>query len=123
MNVRGIASGLTAAVNPPTSVTVEQSTGYTTSGDGTRVPTYTTISTTGSVQALTGRDLEKLSGLNIQGVTQKIYLNGNFEGVFRATGRGGDLLKFGGQTYLVAAVLERWPDWCCLAITMQMDGP
>ena len=123
MNLHAIASQATAAVNPLTAITVLQSTGYTTSGDGTQVPTYTSGTVSGSVQALSGKDLQKLEGLNVQGVSQKAYLSGDFEGVFRLLGKGGDLLKFGGQTYLVVAVLERWPDWVCVALSMQLDGP
>ncbi len=124
MNLRGIASQVTMAVNPQTSIVVLQSTGYTTGADGSQSPVYTTLpAMLGSVQALSGRDLAKLDGLNIQGVTQKVYLDGNFEGLFRVAGKGGDLLKFGNQTYLVAAVLERWAGWCCLAIVLQTDGP
>ncbi len=123
MNLHAIASQATAAVNPLTAITVLQSTGYTKSGDGTQVPTYTSGTVSGSVQALSGKDLQKLEGLNVQGVSQKAYLSGDFEGIFRVLGKGGDLLKFGGQTYLVVAVLERWPDWVCVALSMQLDGP
>ena len=123
MNLHAIASQATAAVNPLTAITVLQSTGYTTSGDGTQVPAYASGTVSGSVQALSGKDLQKLEGLNVQGVSQKAYLSGDFEGVFRVLGKGGDLLKFGGQTYLVVAVLERWPDWVCVALSMQLDGP
>lgn len=123
MNVRQLAAEATGAVNTPVAVTIESSTGYTTNADGTQAPTYTTIQTTGSVQALTGKDIERLNGLNVQGVLSKIYLNGNYEGLFRVTGKGGDLIKYGGQTYLVASVMERWADWCCLALTLQTDGP
>lgn len=121
MNLHSIASGVISAVNPMIPVTVKVSAGYATSADGTQVPSYNTISTTGQVQALTGKDLKQLEGLNIQGVTEKAYLNGNYEGVFRVLGKGGDLLVFGGRTYLVMAVLERWPDWCSVALTMQLD--
>lgn len=123
MNLHGIASQAIGAVNPPTRIAIQKSTGYTTLPDGTQQPTYTPAYTTGNVQALTGKDIAQLSALGIQGVTQKVYLTGNFEGVFRVLDKGGDLLKFNGQTWLVSAVLERWPDWCCVAITMQMDGP
>jgi hypothetical protein len=122
MNLHGIVSNAIGALNPQQSITVMQSTGYTTAADGTQVPSYFVIPATGQVQALTGSDIMKLNGLNIQGVTQKAYLTGDFEGVFRVLGKGGDLLKFGGQTYLVTAVLERWPDWVCVGITMQLDG-
>ena len=119
MNLRGIVSGAVRSVNPPVSVTVQQSTGYTTNPDGLQVPSYAIIQTTAQVQALSGRDLMKLNGLNIQGVTQKAYLNGNYEGLFRVLGKGGDLIVIAGMTYLVTAVLERWPTWCCVGLTLQ----
>jgi hypothetical protein len=121
MNLHGIVSGAVGAINPFIPVVIQQNTGYTTSPDGTQVPAYTTVNTTGQKQDLSGKDILRLNSLNIQGVVCKMYLNGNYEGVFRALGKGGDLLTFGGQTYLVAQVLERWPDWCCVALTMQVN--
>lgn len=121
MNLHGVVSGALGIVTPATPAQVLQSTGYTVGEDGAQVPSYTVINTTADVQALGWKDVQQLNGLNIQGVAQKAYLNGNFEGVFRVLGKGGDLLKINGRTYLVAAVLERWPDWCCVALTMQTD--
>jgi hypothetical protein len=121
MNLHGIASAAVSAVNPMIPVTIKQSAGYTTADDGKQVPAYRTINATGQKQALSGGDIARLQSLNVQGVTDKMYLNGNFEGVFRAMGKGGDLVLAGGRTYLVSQVLERWPDWCCLALTMQVD--
>ena len=120
MNLHGIVSGAVGAVNPHIPVTIKSSTGYTTGADGSQSPTYATTTATGQRQALTGADIKRLNSLNIQDVVEKIYLAGNFEGVFRVAGKGGDLIVFGGRTYLVASVLERWPDWCCLALTMQV---
>lgn len=122
MNLHGIVSGVIGSVNPHQFMTILISTGYTTAADGTQAPSYNTITTTGQVQELTGKDIMRLNGLNVQGVTQKAYLTGDFEGVFRVLGKGGDLIKFGSQTYLVTAVLERWPDWVCVGLTMQLDG-
>jgi hypothetical protein len=119
MNLHSIVSGAIGAVNPFIPVTIKSSTGYTTSPDGTQVPAYSTTTTTGQQQALSGGDIMRLNNLNIQGVTTKMYLTGQYEGVFRVLGRGGDLVVFGGRTYLVAQVLERWDSWCCLALTMQ----
>lgn len=123
MNLHGIASQAVGAVNPNIPIIIQKSTGYTTLGDGTQEPTYSTVTVPGNVQSLTGKDLAQLSALGIQGVTQKVYLAGDFEGVFRVLGKGGDLLKFREQTWLVSAVMERWPDWVCVAVTMQLDGP
>ena len=124
MNLHHIAARATRAVTPGVPATVMQSNGYTVGADGSQQPAYVLpyIQTTADLQALTGRDVEHLSGLNVQGVTEKAYLTGNFEGVFRVLGKGGDLLVVNGRTYLVSAVLERWPDWCCVALTMQTDS-
>lgn len=121
MNLHQLASGYIGSVNPMIPVTVQQSTGYTTDANYNQVPTYITINAIGQVQPLSSSDVRKLEGLNIQGVTQAVYLNGNFEGVFRVLGKGGDLLQFNGYTYLVTAVLERWPNWCKVGVVMQLD--
>ena len=121
MNLRKIANASIQAINKDVSITAKVSDGtYTTEPDGTRIPNYTTIITTGNMQPLSTQDLKRLEGLNIQNVTAKVFLNGNFEGVFRNTQRGGDLLIIGGNTYLVTAVIERWPSWCLVGVTMQM---
>lgn len=120
MNLHGIVAGAIGTINPMRQMVVKQSTGYSIV-NYVQTPTYATLSVSGQVQALTGKDLAMLNGLNVQGVTNAIYLSGNFEGVFRVLGKGGDLIVYGGITYLVAAVLERWPDWCKLAVVAQMD--
>lgn len=121
MNLHAIVSGVIGAVNPQQPVTIRQSAGSTEQPDGKLTPVYRTVQTTGQLQPLASGDIQRLNGLNIQGVTAKMYLTGNFEGLIRATGKGGDLITFGGKTYLVSAVLERWPDWCCVALTMQVS--
>lgn len=121
MNLRSIASNAVDSINSEIPITIKQSTGYTTGLDGAQTPAYSTVSTTGRIQALSGSDIKRIEGLNIQGVVQKVYLNGNYEGQFRALEKGGDLLIFGGRTYLVTVVFERWPDWCAVGVTAQLD--
>lgn len=121
MNLHTIAANVTRRVTPKTSITVKHATGYTVSADGTQIPTYSQSTVQGDVQPLSTQDLKKIEGLNVQNVTQKVYLTGDFEGVFRKTGRGGDLLEWGGNIYLVTAVLERWPTWTAVGVTMQVD--
>ena len=122
MNLRKIANASIQSVNKDVSITAKVSDEtYTTEPDGTRIPNYTTITTTGNMQPLSTQDLKHLEGLGIQNVTAKVFLNGNFEGVFRNTQRGGDLLIIGGNTYLVTAVIERWPSWCLVGVTMQVN--
>ncbi|MDE3023800.1 MAG: hypothetical protein KGI54_18445 [Pseudomonadota bacterium] len=121
MNLHGIASAAISAVNPMVPVSIQVSTGYTTNPDGTQVPIYSTVSGSGQMQPLTGKEIAHLDRMNIQGVEQSIYLTGNYEGIFRVLGKGGDLLLINGRTYLVETVFERWPDWCKLGIVMQLD--
>lgn len=121
MNLNNLVSGAINAVNPQVSVTIQQSTGYTIGTDGSQIPTYTTIYAAGQMQSLSASDLRRLEAMNIQSVQQKLYLNGDYEGIFRVLGKGGDLITIGNYTYLVTAVLERWPDWVSLGLTMQVS--
>lgn len=121
MNLHSIAVGAIAGINPMVPVSIQQSTGYTIGPDGTQIPSYNTLQATGQMQSLSASDLRRLEAMNIQSVQQKLYLTGDFEGVFRVLGKGGDLVTVGAYTYLVTAVLERWPDWVSLGITMQVS--
>lgn len=121
MNLHAIVSGAIGAVNPHVPVTVQVSTGSTTSPGGTRVPTYAApVAASGQVQPVQYNDIAKLNGLNIQGVRNKIYLSGDWNALVRSSGKGGDLITMAdGSVWLVAVVLENWPDWSSLAVTLQ----
>lgn len=121
MNLHGIVSGAIGAVNPHVPVEIKHSTGnYTTLPDGTPVPDYIVTPAMGQIQSLSESDVAMVNNLGVQGVVSKAYLDGNVEALVRATGQGGDLLTIGDMQYLVVAVLERWPDWCSVALTMQV---
>ena len=123
MNLHAIVSGAVSAVNPSALVTVRVSAGYTIAADGTQVPSYTTFSNVpAQIQALSYTDLMKMGGLNIEGIRRAIYLNGNIEGVDRAAIKGGDLItEPDGTVWLVAMVLEAWPDWSKVCCTKQVS--
>lgn len=123
MNLHAIASSYIAAVNPFIVGTIKVSTGSTTSPDGTQIPSYSTLSGVSmQIQALAAKDIDHLDSLNIQNVTRKAWLNGNIEGLNRVAGKGGDLLIFNGQTWLVTVVFETWDadGWCSVGITEQV---
>ena len=71
------SSGIVGIVNPFVPVTLNQSNGYNTAGDGTRTPAFTTSPQSVQVQALSAPEIQHLDGLNIQGVLRKAYLNGD----------------------------------------------
>ncbi len=77
------------------------------------------------VQPITWRDLQQLDGLNLGGSRRKIYINGTTDGIVRSLRKGGDLVTIAGGVndgvWLVAQVLEQFPDWVSAAITLQNE--
>jgi hypothetical protein len=123
MDLRGIANGVTTAVNPNKTVTVLRSTGYTIGAGRRQVPSYAApVTGPGQIQALDANDIKQLDGLNVQGTIRAIYLRGNLAGVIRPDGTGGDIVQIAGQDWLVVKVLEGWPTWTKAAIVLQMPG-
>ncbi len=120
MNLHGIASAAIGSVNPFISAVIRRSGGtYVTQPDGKRTPSYVDVPVTIQLQPLTTGDLQKLAELNIQGVHRAIYVDGEYNAVVRSRGFGGDIVVIDGETHLVTAVLETWPDWSKLAVTLQ----
>lgn len=124
MNLHAIVSGAIGAVNPFITVTIQPSTGYTTSADGTRVPSYgTTVTTSAQKQPLQYNDIQQLDSLNIQGSRCKLYVNGSLNGIVRATGEGGSVVTLpDGSIWLVAVVTEDWgtpTGWTAALCTLQ----
>lgn len=121
MNLNFIVGNAINAITPKIAIDIWRSAGYFIAPGGIQTPYFTRSTIMGDVQALSGGDLRKLEGLNVQGVSQKIYLNGDYEGVVRNKGEGGDIMFFNGAYWLVTVVMERWADWVCLGLTQQTD--
>ena len=124
MNRHGIVSPYIAAINPWVTISIQSSAGYTTNPDGSRVPTYAAPqSILAQVQSLQYNDMMQLDGINIEGERRALYLNGNWDGVERPDGKGGDILTFpDGSNWLVVLVLENWSStdgWVKVAVTRQ----
>lgn len=123
MNLHGIAGPIIAAVNPMILATIKYSDGYEPGPGLTQVPKYRVVpDVQAQVQPLSAGDLKHLEAQNIQGVQRSVYLYGDIQGVVRPAEKGGDLLIFGGQVWLVTVVFETWPDWCKVGVTLQMDA-
>lgn len=130
VNLRAFANNYTRVINPNVVCTLKRSTGQTTADTGKRTPTYVDVTdVVVQAQALSFKDISQLDGLNIQGTRRAIYANVQVMEIVRVQKLGGDLLVFAagvfpeGRTWLAAHVLERWPDWCKVAITLQNDLP
>ncbi len=112
MNLFGIANIAIQGINANVPATLKRSSGYSTDASGKRTPTYATaVVVAAQVQAMTGRDLRQVEGLNLNGTLSAIYLTGIVKATERVSASGGDLITVGSQTFLVAMVLEDWPTW------------
>jgi hypothetical protein len=128
MNLFALTIGAVSIVNPTLYATVRRSAGYTTGADGSQAPAYRTFNNVPvQVQALSNEELRQVDGLNLQGNKCAIYAGGDYAGLVRLVGLGGDLFTFDNRVWLVVTVLENWgallaPDgWVKLALVQQMD--
>lgn len=125
MNLHNIVAPVVAAVNPAVLATIQRSTGYTTNDDGSRVPSYDPPTPIlAQKQALQYNDLVMVDGINLTGVRCAMYLNGNWDGIVRADGKGGDLITLpNGSIWLVVIVAEDWAEqdgWVKVICTQQV---
>ena len=126
MNLRDLAHGITATVNPDTIGDVYVNTGPVTGYGGKREPGFTHYANQAlQVQAMSYGALQRSEALNIQGVKRQVYFNGRLRGIERLAGAGGDMLGFGGAYWLVVDVLEQWDasGWCKVLVVQQVDPP
>jgi len=122
MNLNAIAGNVINAVNEDIPAILYQNIGYRTLANSHRVAKYANgVAALVQVQSASSGDLRKLEGMNIQGVDTTVYMNGALSANVRVLAKGNDLIKFRNQCWLVVAVLERWPDWAKLAVTLQND--
>lgn len=123
MNLHGLVASAISVVNPRVTAVLEISNGSTPTPDGRRIPCYLDPwPVEAQVQALGYKDIQQVSSLNLQGVRRKIYFYGDVNGLVRVSQQGGDLVTLpDGTVWLVAMVLEQWPDWCSVAVTLQND--
>jgi hypothetical protein len=122
INVRSSANSATTSVNPNILVTINVSTGYTIGAGRKQIPTYAPpVTGYAQLQALDGKDLKQLDGLNIEGTIRALYCRGQLAGVIRPDTKGGDTVEIDGKVWLVIKVLESWPTWTKVAIVLQME--
>lgn len=127
MNLRGMANSVTQNVNANQIISLKRNTGYTTDTNYNQVPTFETVSGAAQIQALGPKDLQHVDALNLQNVSRKVYLYGNWMGVVRADSKGGDILTFpqvpGGdaQDWKVVTVFETWESWCSVGVALQEE--
>lgn len=122
MDLRSIANAGASVVNANIIVTVLRSTGQAIVNHK-QAPTYADpVTGLANIQAMTERDLRQVENMNLQGTVRAIYFKGPLAAIVRPESKGGDLVQFDGQTWLVVQVLEAWDTWTKAAITLQGSG-
>lgn len=126
LNMHHLVRGAIQRVNPDSPGDVYVSTGAQTVR-GIRTPTFALLPTERlQVQALSHEDLYHLNGLNYAGGLYKLYAYGQFSGVVRPDGKGGDLVRLGAgagaQWWAIQHVLEWWSGWCSFSINRQVNA-
>lgn len=121
MDIRAIANSIIQPINGNVSVTIKRSTGFVTGAGRKQIPQYDEFTGIAQVQALDGKDLQKMEGLNMRGNLRALYFSGELHGTIRADGTGSDMVTYNGKNWLVAKVLETWPTWTKVAIVEQID--
>ncbi len=125
MNVFGMASSITSIVNARINANLKQSNGYIIDPTTKRqIPQYLNSPGFIELQALDGSDLKQLDNIAQQGTMQAAYLYGTIAGIVRPDSKGGDVLEFNGESWLVTKVIESWDRggngaWTKVAITYQ----
>jgi len=125
MSLRTLANSAIRLVNGNQQITWQQSTGYTTNAAGKRTPAFSASTISAQIQALSGSDMKHMDGMSVQGVMRTVYMYGNPQGVVRVDAKGGDVLVFAevpggpGRNWLVSQVMETWPDWARVIVTLQ----
>lgn len=127
MNLRAIANKYIQITNKNIQINWVQSNGYVTDDAGKRTPKTLTLTVEAQVQALSSSDLKHIDGQNITNNMRSVYMYGNAVGVVRADQLGGDILVFPevpgncNRNWLITQVVETWPDWCHVIVTLQQD--
>jgi hypothetical protein len=121
-NSHALIAGIIGCVNPMRSISIQHATGYTVNTDGTQVPTYTTVTGNAQIQTLSTGEIRHMLGLNISGVTKKMFVAGAISSIVRENSKGGDIITFDdGTVWLTTVILEQWPDWVCVGLRQQLQ--
>lgn len=125
MNLRAIANGATAAVNPNTAALLRLPDKYRTDDAGRRSSTFSDEPVTIQAQALSAAERQQFDGLLQQGQMLSVYVSGQFHVLRRIEGKGAEKLLFAAygesqpSEWLVKALLESWPNWCRVVVCRQ----
>ena len=124
MNLHALVSPIIAAINPGVPAQYQASIGTRVSTDFTQVPAYApAVTVTVQRQPISWKDLQQLSGINLNGERCVMYVTGSWQAVSRPNTKGGDLITLSdGSVWLTVQLMEDWAftsGWVKVACTLQ----
>lgn len=123
MNLHQLVRGAISSINPDQPITIKKFTGYDNSGVYA-IPTYESFETTAQIQPIRSSDIQHINNFNTSSVYKNMYLNGDWNGLNRAIGSGGDLVIWNNQTWYIVAVDENFSPtagWTKITVCLQID--
>lgn len=123
MNLHKLVRGVIPLVNPDQEVVILRSAGYTVDDTGQQTPQYAEpVTVRAQVQPVPETVLQHVEGYNQSSIYRNMYLMGDWTGLSRSTGQGGDLVYWDGFAWLVDQVSEAWDataGWTLIRVVRQ----
>lgn len=127
LNLHALARPVVTAVNPDRRVVIRRYAGESVGDDGTPRPRYApAVAVMAQVQPLPQDKLQYVAQGQQTGIWRQIYLPGDWSGLDRPGGRGGDLVYFQGREWLINPVQEAWgalAGWTLIVVQAQREVP
>jgi len=91
--------------------------------------TASTAEAASLIKLIPQKYLGDVQGAVMRSIMRSVHLYGNVQGIVRTDSQGGDVLQFpeapGGppRNWRVTLVMETWPTWCRVIVTLQNPQP
>ncbi|HWH86164.1 MAG TPA: hypothetical protein VNV36_05230 [Pseudomonas sp.] len=125
MNLNKVVSGVLGSVTPREDIALFRCTGQA-NVKGRLTPTYAPfVELLAKVQSVSDEALKLIDRVGDNSKLLHFYLDGDWRGVFRPDGTGGDMIYARQQWWLINAVPEDFSHagWVCVRGVLQMTGP
>ena len=123
MNLHSLVRGVITRLNEDQEVVVFINKGYEHFAGGITKPVWRKIHTTAQVQPVSSNEIKFIDNYVESSTYRTFYLNGNFSGLNRRTGTGGDKILWNGYYWFVASNPEPWEiaGWTCVQCVQQIE--
>ena len=108
MNLHNIVRPAITAINPDQQITIKVNKGNQHFAGGIVEPIFEEISTTAQVQPVPSSEIQFIDNYVSSNTYRNFYLNGEFSGLNRRKGTGGDIITWNGFDWYIDSEPEPW---------------